>query len=249
MSKRTALIDGDFFAYYILFNKKLEDGTVENKTFDECKLLLDEFLSTILEKTEADQYMIALTVGKNFRYTIFPDYKANRKGKEKPPFFNEFKEYLFTKYNAVAESSLEADDMVLIASKLIPDSIIVSPDKDILSLEGTHYNPRTNEFVTTNKEQAEYAFWCDMIAGQSGDGIKGLPEKGIKYAEKILDDTLQIGLLKHCVILNEYVNHFGEELGIGEFYKTYKCLKIKDVDINFDISKIKLNLAAPKEVF
>lgn len=61
----------------------------------------------------------------------------------------------------------------------------------------------------------------------SADNIKCLPGKGPAFAEKLFLNIDDVESYRNLV-LQEYINKFGEEVGIEEFYKNYKCLKIKD---------------------
>jgi 5'-3' exonuclease len=123
---------------------------------------------------------------------------------------------------------IEADDAVSIYKNMYDtmgkESIICSPDKDVLMLPGKHFNYRKMEFVVTNEAEAEYTFWTDMIAGQSGDNIKGIPGKGPAFAKKLFEENPSVRY--RTSVLNAYIDHFGEREGIYEFYKNYMVLKI-----------------------
>ncbi len=226
--KRIALIDSDTLIFYACFNKK--DSLVV-KTLDDCKKHIDELIFNILNYTKATHYILTLTTGKtNFRYSVRTDYKSNRVG-EKPNYFKEVKQYLIDEYKAQYNEYIESDDIVNIYKNKLPNSFICACDSDILEgLEGTHFNYRKFEWITTNKQQAEYKFWCDMIAG-THNGISGLKGKGIKYAENILSDLTnpESDFRYHHLILDAYIEYYKDEpKAIEEFYKNYKCLKILD---------------------
>lgn len=222
---KIAIWDADFIPFYVCHNKKGE----EEKSLDDCKLLVDMMIKNINNAVNANYFNLYLTVGKCFRYTIYPEYKANRKYGEVKHLFDT-KQYLIDKYQAVSSTGLEADDLVCITknkfSKLGYECVIVSPDKDILFLEGTHYNPKRNEWVKTDKEESELYFWKSMITGDTADnlpGIKGIGEVG---ANKLLD-------YKHIndwrsIVFNKYCEVYGEKYGIEMFYKMYNCLKMVD---------------------
>lgn len=57
---------------------------------------------------------------------------------------------------------------------------------------------------------------------------KGIPGKGIKYAENFITNCDKNCLHYEVEVFREYLNHFGEQKGIEEFYKNYKSLKILD---------------------
>ncbi len=59
---------------------------------------------------------------------------------------------------------------------------------------------------------------------------KGIPGKGVKHAEKVLDnEVLLANDMNYAeMTFSEYLDLFGEQKGIEEFYKNYKSLKIVD---------------------
>lgn len=231
--KRLALIDADFFLYYCTHNKKDDSGEIQEKTFEEVCEEADVFLAKILTAVNTDEYIAAFTAGKSFRYSVYPDYKGNRKGFEKPKFFQELKEWLLKNKGFTFEMNLEADDYVSILkrdpsfySEKEDQKILVSNDKDVLMLQGMHYNPVKGHFIITFDGDSEQYFWKSMITGDTADNIKGIPGKGVKFADKLLDH-LEINQYPSDV-LRAYVDHFGVHEGTEEFYKNYKCLKILD---------------------
>lgn len=238
-----ALIDADFIIYYTASGKKVlgengeykrEEGRLvyEDKTWEEVRSDIDNLITVILRRLKVKWYIGALTEGKCFRYDIYPEYKGNRKKLVKPKWFSEAKQYLFEKWKFMAEPYLEADDIVNIYKKRLSDKyrcIIVSPDKDILSLEGTHFDPKHMKFVDTTKEEAIYKFWTDMIVGQPSDFVKGVEGLGEVYTKKLFGDSTAT-LTYPQLVLDTYINKYGEYNGILRFYESYRCLKILDED-------------------
>ena len=195
-----------------------------DKTEDELKNSVHYWMNEILTKSEATHY-IAFIKGKgNYRYEIKSDYKANRP-KESPKWWDFIKNDFIEEYKAIPVDGIEVDDAVNITRLALRDSFICAIDKDLLGLEGSHYNWRKNEWVYTNKVEAVYNFWVDMIAGQSGDAVKGIPGKGEKFVQKLFDGCNSAEEYRPLV-LEAYISHFGEGVGIKEFYKNYSCLKI-----------------------
>ncbi len=227
--KRVAIIDSDSILFYTCYSKKDEP----QKSLEDCYNAVDSFMYNLFNLTESTHYILYLTTGKeSFRYKIYPEYKGNRKYKETIQYFKEVKQYLIDKYHAQVDLRYEADDLCLITKnryKSDPEYsevFISSPDQDMLSLEGRHYNYKKNQWIETSKKEASLKFWEDMICGQTGDNIKGIPGKGKKFTEKLFDSTSFYADL----VLNEYILHYGEHKGIKEFYKNYMCLKIVEED-------------------
>ncbi len=239
---RCALVDADFLPYYCCHNKKGE----EPKTLQQCYDHADQFIHNIFKATKATHYIMAWTVGKCFRYNINPQYKANRKYTDVIPFLDKTKTYLRDKYNGAYDSDLEADDIINICRKHYLENTIkdqepsqiffVSPDKDILMLEGTHFNPKKMMWVTTSRVEADEFFWISTIKGDTIDGVKGIPGKGEVFAKKLFKSEIQGFIYEYAsLVFNSYLEYFGEHRGVEEFYKNYKCLKIADSWRSFKI--------------
>jgi len=242
---KIACIDVDHIFYLSLTGEKIldENGepvkvdgkfTYRERTFEESCKIADDYITNILNITEATNYIGFFGGSSKSRKEIYPEYKANRKDLEPLKNLPQMKTYLGDKWNFVflLGYEYETDDFVASFVKQTPNSFIISPDKDLLGLVGNHYNPRKNEWVYVAGSTAENNFWCSMITGDTSDNIKGIPGKGIKYAENLIKEDEE-GTPYQSLILQEYVNYFGEYKGIEEFYKNYKCLKIKnDLDIS-----------------
>lgn len=245
---KIAIIDLDSIAFTIGHPNKVlgEDGqpikengkfVYYDKTEEELKVSTEQVMNDILTKSHATHYIAYMKgVGTTSRRkSVNPEYKANR-NQEEPKWWRFVQNQLFLYWGAKYVNDIEVDDGVNITRLLLPDSFICAIDGDLLGLEGTHYNWRKNEWITVTKEEAEYKFWEDMIAGQPGDNIKGLPSKGPAFAEKIFHDETGMLLRRHLanVTFAAYLNHFGELKGIKEYFANYMSLKILD---SFDYFK------------
>lgn len=243
MESRIAIIDLDSIAFAIGWGNKIPDGQgdflrdekgrliYQDKTENELIACADQYMNSILTNCKCTHY-IGFIKGKNtskHRYQAKSDYKCNRP-KESPKWWDFVRDYLISIYNIHAVNDIEVDDAVNIARLTIPNSFIIAIDKDLLHLEGTHYNWRNDEWNTVTKDEAHDHFWFDMIVGQPGDGVTGIPGKGKAYANKMVLSSLSV--------LDEYIKYYGEQLGIQEYYKNYTCLKILDSYEGFEIPEI-----------
>lgn len=232
---KIAVYDGDFLPYYVCNNKKDEP----EKTLQECYDLADNFIVNINDFVEAEYYCGFLTVGKCFRYKVYPEYKANRKYDQKLNYLDKVKEYLITKHNFTYQDGYEADDLVVSFKEQYKDyeSIIISPDKDILYSVDIAYNPRKNQFVHNSTEEISKYFWTSMITGDTIDNIKGIPGKGPSFANKLLlniDDDISLS----TIVYEAYIEYFEITKGIEEFYKNFKCLSLVNTVV---LDDVKLN--------
>lgn len=221
------LIDADHIPYIVCYNKIGEP----EKTLEEAIKSANSYLQGLINGTNVEEFHLFFTIGKNFRYDIYPEYKANRKNNEKPPFFNEVRDYLIKEYNGIHGYGLEADDLLVIyKNKYIAEQanyIVISTDKDINNLFGLHFDIKNNVARLVDTEFAEQYFWGSVITGDTADNIKGVPGKGPAFIKKLWNECGDVNLFKSKVIC-EYLKYYGEERGVEEFYKNYKCLKIKD---------------------
>lgn len=237
--KKLAIWDADNLPYIVCWNKK-DSETI--KTFEDCCNHADSIIKDILFKTGVKEFILYFTRTKCFRYKIYPEYKANRKGLEKPLYFHEVTDYLINKYEGVFHPDLEGDDLCVIHHRDNPDSIIITVDKDILCcVAGTFYNPSKDEWKTVNKEEAELGLWTSMLVGDKTDNIFGVNGIGPVKAKKILLD----GNLNNYseIVYKTYIDLYGIDKGINNFYMNYKCLKIVEYYDNFVIPE---PIPAPK---
>lgn len=193
-----ALIDADIVAYRVACT--LQEDDAEDFVYARAEDLVDQ----ILVNTEATEYRLFLTGKNNFRYTIYPEYKAHRP-KEKPFWLEKCREYLIANFNAEVIHGQEADDALGIAQT--DDTIICSIDKDLLMIPGQHYNFVKDEFITVTQDSGMRHFYMQCLTGDRSDNIKGIEGIGPKKAEKILAG---------CVTEQELFNAVREAYGNDE---------------------------------
>lgn len=221
--EKLVIIDADHALYIACHNK---EGEPEKNSVD-CIKAVDSYLTDILNKVGATSYIGALTVGKCFRYEIYPDYKANRKYTDPMKYLQQVKEYLLfdDKWKFVHHHGLEADDIIGICATKYPDATIISPDKDLMQIPGKHFNPRVGEYAKVSEQEAAFMMWKQTITGDSSDNIKGVAGLGPKKAESLFEEHAGMG---YCYIsLSAYIARYGEHIGIEEFYKNYSLVRLK----------------------
>lgn len=212
---KTLLIDGDSLIYFEMGKETLEEALTS----------LDGRILEMLNQSEADKYAGFMTIGKCFRYKEAKTrkYKGNRKHGDKPIIFYALKQYLLQHWKFEYVSELEADDLVAVYSS--EDTIICSPDKDVLyQVPGRHYNYRTAEFIFTTPADATLFLWKQMLMGDSTDGIPGIPKVGEKTAAAWLNDVEFKEM--PSFVLNKYIEKFGNHEGISRFAETFKLVYI-----------------------
>ena len=212
-----ALIDADSLLYYEMGKDTLE-AAMEG---------IDQRIIDILQKCKTPNYAGFLTLNRCFRYDIAKTrpYKYNRKGGAKPPIFYALKEYVKQKWHFIGVKGLEADDLVCVYKNAHSNSIICSPDKDVIyQCAGKHYNYNKAEFIITKQINATKFLWQQVLMGDSGDGIPGLPKVGPKTALKWINNEKANELPEF--VLKKYIEKFGLLNGVRIFTETFNLIYI-----------------------
>lgn len=188
----TLLLDGDLITYRTAASKEHAvhwgDGLWTLHTEEEeCQLAAKQYIDSVKAAAKLDDVVIALSDKVNFRKELNPTYKANRAETRKPMGINPLKEWLKSEYETITLPRLEADDtMGILASDPGSLYLIVSDDKDMLTIPSWHFVPEERLFKHINVAQANFAFYCQALTGDATDNYKGVPNVGPKTAEKIL---------------------------------------------------------------
>lgn len=233
-----ALIDGDIIAYLAA---ALNDGDGP-----------DDLIATIRRKvhdwTDAahcSSCKVFMSEGRNFRHDVYEPYKQNRKGKPKPAGVDYAKEWMLDNYEqALSNSYLEADDrMGLYATEDQCDTeevrVIVSTDKDMLTVPAWLYNPDKSLFpVKISPEYATMKRYEQWVTGDSTDGYPGIKGVGIKGWEKWVEE----GDYDFEDIIDWYEDKgFDRDFALSQYLcctikhhglpKGHNCTNIKDLDM------------------
>jgi DNA polymerase-1 len=169
--------------------------------------------------------------GPNWRKEILPEYKANRKPREKilikiidkaSSYFGKNGELInicFLEY--------EADDVIYALCRLLNNhKIIVSADKDFIQVvqEGlaeSVFNPMTKTFRKIPKIDSVIE---KAICGDSSDNLKGIPGCGPKSVEKLINNQMETLTKKEIKIFEKHI----KVIGLRE--NPYKNKILEDVD-------------------
>lgn len=158
-------------------------------------------MNYLLRSLDHDNYVVYLSNPNrevNYRYSICPEYKANRG--EKPEHYAVVREYLMKHYACTIASYGEADDAL--CSDVEDNTVIASIDKDLLMVPAYHYNIVTKRLLKAsdpgklklvnakgkNKlEGVGFKWFCaQMLMGDRIDNVKGLEGVGPVGAYKLL---------------------------------------------------------------
>jgi DNA polymerase-1 len=155
-----------------------------------------------LKELNTNEFQLYLTGGGNFRYNIYPEYKANRPP-ERPTHLKAVKEHLVREWGAVLAEGCEADDLIGVDATLADlherEVIIVHIDKDINQIPGLHYKweqrgkSKGKEWVVPAKRyhvsplEGLRFFYEQLLIGDVADNIIGVRGIGPKRVGKYLD--------------------------------------------------------------
>lgn len=241
-----ALIDGDIIAYSCGFSAEgtfyqTEDGEQfkykkEAITHcEDCSLDIDNIskhinpdpienclhsvklmLSSIVEDSGADEYVVYLTGEGNYREevaTILP-YKGNRTA-AKPFHYQNIRDYLTGKHRAEVVDGMEADDMMGIVQyknwkyEHGLDTVICSIDKDLDMIPGWHYNWNKQEKYYVDDDEGMRHYYHQLLTGDRTDNIQGIPGIGKQKADKLLSQcTTEEDMWE--TVLDAYMAYYNE---------------------------------------
>ena len=184
------LIDGDIIAYKAATSAETPvnwgDGLWTLHCYeDDVRVRIDDQIAKLMEAPVED-HIIGLTDTTNYRKTIAPYYKLNRKKIRKPMLLGWARDYMVENYNTTIWKGLEADDILGILGSQSRDNIIWSADKDLLTIPALHWID--GAVVEISKETADYNFFLQTLVGDTTDNYKGCPQVGAVKAQKILEE-------------------------------------------------------------
>lgn len=192
-----ALLDGDIFAFEIASSAEEPinwgDGFWTLHAYESPAIFkLDDRIRKVVEDVGADEIIVCLSDDNhNFRKDILPSYKGNRDGTRKPMLLKVLKEHLQVEYDCRIFPSLEADDVLGIlgtSEDMDEHTIIVTKDKDLLTVPGSHYQMHTEEHLEVSLEEADKRHLTQAIMGDPTDGYDGCPGVGATTAARLLEE-------------------------------------------------------------
>lgn len=193
---RVLLIDGDVMLYQhctaveVAFDWGDDLWTLHSDA-REAKQLTDNWLAELKETLNASRIEVAFSDKDNFRKTILPSYKYHRKASRKPLAFRAVRNYVTEVYGSLTLPWLEADDVLGIWAtnpNRKDEQIVVTIDKDLLTIPGLHFNPTKPEegVIEIDEDRASYNHLYQTLTGDSVDGYKRCPGVGPVTASRLL---------------------------------------------------------------
>lgn len=258
------LMDLDSLIYIIGWNfrpKEDDDPFIDSEENKKARVIeaVDSNVQSILLATGATRYIAAIghPTEKCFRHDAakFKAYKGSRKPDDptialwKPII----KERLIDKWGAITIGGIEADDVCSLAAECLrtlrQEFIVCTIDKDLGQIGGKFYDYKKLDFAEIEQDQARWLFYYQMICGDAGDGVAGIPKKGDKAAHKALDHLMGDELMMEQVVRSMYLEYFGETQGKHQFEENKAVLGMMTTDhLYYDPSYLVEIMAGVREV-
>lgn len=195
---RTALLDADVICYQAAASAQRDYG---EEIWSDIKGAIEDAETQIFKEMEmagCEQVILVWSPknGSNWRKLVMPMYKMHRKATPKPICYGELRDEMSKRFDHVSIDWLEGDDLFSMLEKKIPNSVVVSIDKDMFTLPDVEYlRPHTMAFPSyTSRDYADYYWLYQVLIGDSTDGYKGLMGTGPKKAEKLLSEYMEVGI-------------------------------------------------------
>ena len=202
------LVDSDYLVYRVGFAVK------EDEPLEYALATMREAINNIWDKYET-KGKLYLTGKGNFRDSIatIQVYKGNRDPANKPKYYSELREYMLAYHPTEVVEGMEAEDRCGILQYAAKDrsTCIVGVDKDLDMIPGWHYNPVKDITRYITLEEADTAFWKQVLTGDRVDNIPGIKGLGPKTADKLIDPVAGNWTTMSEVVMNEYKKHYGSE--------------------------------------
>lgn len=232
-NERTVLVDGDIVAF--------RAAAIGGDSFPNCRMAASGLMNKIVEGCDSEDIKIYFTGSENFRYLVYPIYKANRTG-NKPVHYAATVAYLKNSYEWDCHDLLEADDEIsIVAYELGLDNVIIaSIDKDFHIVPTQHYNFIANKMLHFNEFESTYKLCMQTLTGDSTDNICGIRGIGPKRGAKLLNGCETIQEL-WMAIADVYELHHGDG-----WLEALECnLKLLNIGGGFgryrEVSKVQSN--------
>tara|TARA_R100000458_G_C8231627_1_gene213161 strand:- start:284 stop:1027 length:744 start_codon:yes stop_codon:yes gene_type:complete len=150
---------------------------------DEAKVQFWERINELRELLPSFEFILAFGDKRSFRYRVWPQYKASRrKQKHAPAGLPEFKDWAKKQLSTVFLEDVEGDDVMGLLCR--QGDVIISQDKDLLTVPGLKL--RDGDLIQTSEYEANYAFYSQVLIGDTADNYPGCKGCGKVKASQVL---------------------------------------------------------------
>lgn len=178
---------------------------------------------------------------KSIRKNLDPEYKAKRKRNK---WVSAIRKYLIENDNVIYDDEYEADDLIADRAKEMNEAneqfIVVSIDKDLKQIPGWHFDYYVKKWIDkegVEQKQMKGLFFTSpfdswqmlgiqVLMGDAGDGIRGIPGIGKVKAERLLYGCKTREQIQNKVV-RAYIYHshlFEDSDWRMELFKNYRLI-------------------------
>ena len=148
---------------------------------------LEGTIDRLLAEFKGYEPLLCYSGDTNFRYGVYPEYKSNRKASRKPLGYKALTEWSCEQWPFKKIDTIEGDDLLGIMATKFSDVVMVTIDKDLLTIPGVLY--KGDKVVETSIEEADHYHLYQTLMGDPTDGYPGCPGVGKVTAAKLLKDS------------------------------------------------------------
>lgn len=200
-------------------------------------IALRESLLSLLNFCQHDSAIIFIDGSNNFRKVVDPGYKISRINR--PKYLDLAKDIASSRFGAIKTNGYEADDAVIVVhnhySKMLHiPCAIASIDKDLTQVPSlfvrlpTVKTPYEAFAITT--EMANDNLLMQILKGDSGDDVKGLPGVGNAEAFKIINGMSKLTFTNKDGVIEPLIPSYTNNLNtydvkwlrVVEAYRNYR---------------------------
>lgn len=198
---------------------------------------INNIVSGFCDKFRTNNIVFVTGDANNWRKEYYPEYKSNRKDKEKHIIYPMMLEELTKAYDFVSLPNLEADDTCRIIyedNKNYPErKVLISIDKDFRSFPCELYNPLNDTHNIITEQEANHNLMKQIIMGDKCDGYSGLTGYGEVTTEKFLNAEPRI--------LDDVRELFREKKELKIFNRNLNLASMVSLDrYDFNTGKVKI---------
>lgn len=190
---KALIIDADVFVFQAVVDAQQERLINDEYQYVVDRISVENAISTRIHDTirelGAREIILCFGTKTNWRKKLMPEYKAHRTAR-KPLGYWATVEWCKKKWQWAQTEGLEADDLcgiLMTGKKWNPnlDRVLVSEDKDLLTIPGLHWNPRHPDkgIFEVWPTDAVLNHMRQALVGDGADGYKGCPGVGLVKAE------------------------------------------------------------------
>jgi DNA polymerase-1 len=178
---------------------------------DDAKEVFQEQLGAFRELLPDHEQVLVFGSALSFRYGVWPQYKGNRKKYRKPAGYRQLIEWVHKSgpargWRTAELPDIEGDDVLGVLYE--EADVIVSVDKDMLTLPGLHL--RDGQVREVGRLDADRNFYQQVLTGDVSDNYPGCPGYGPVTAEKALAGCSTEVEMWHEVLAAYKKKGFGE---------------------------------------